>query len=83
VGEREVLFAGAGTDTGTVVTTLYDRTRLVPGDQFEGPAVIAAPESTIVVPPHTRAEVDAYGTVLLSLYDPFSAASPGIVAPDS
>ena len=48
-------------------TALYDRTRLAPGDRFGGPAVIAAPESTIVVPPHTRAEVDAYGTVLLTL----------------
>ena len=70
VGERDVVFpAGAQTQSGTapVVATLYDRTRLVPGDHFEGPAVIAAPESTIVVPPRTRAEVDAYGTVLLNL----------------
>ncbi len=64
-GEREVVFPSSG--TAPVVAALYDRTRLVPGDRFEGPAVIAAPESTIVVPPRTRVEVDAYGTVLLTL----------------
>ena len=65
VGERDVVFPASG--TAAVLTALYDRTRLAPGDRFGGPAVIAAPESTIVVPPHTRAEVDAYGTVLLTL----------------
>ena len=66
-----------------IVTALYDRTRLVPGDRFAGPAVIAAPESTIVVPPHTHAEVDAYGTVLLDACNCYSPARPGIVSPDS
>jgi N-methylhydantoinase A len=65
IGERAVVFPSSG--TAAIVTALYDRTKLAPGDFFEGPAVIAAPESTIVVPPHTRAEVDAYGTVLLTL----------------
>ncbi len=64
VGEREVVFPASG--TAALLTALYDRTRLAPGDHFAGPAVIAAPESTIVVPPQTRAEVDAYGTVLLT-----------------
>jgi N-methylhydantoinase A len=70
VGARDVVFpAGAQAQSGTapVVATLYDRTRLVPGDHFAGPAVIAAPESTIVVPPRTHAKVDAYGTVILTL----------------
>ena len=82
VGERDVVFPSSG--TAPVATALYDRTRLVPGDRFEGPAVIAAPESTIVVPPRTRAEVDAYGTVLLTSDDCRSTpARPGIVSPGS
>ena len=65
VGDRDVVFPSSG--TAPIVTALYDRTKLTPGDHFEGPAVIAAPESTIVVPPRTRAEIDAYGTVVLTL----------------
>jgi N-methylhydantoinase A len=65
VGERDVVFPSSG--TAPVATALYDRTKLLPGDRLEGPAVIAAPESTIVVPPGTRAEVDPYGTIVLTL----------------
>ena len=64
-GERMVVFPSAGPDP--ITTSLYDRARLVPGDQLAGPAVIAAPESTIVVPPDTHVEIDTYGTILLTL----------------
>jgi N-methylhydantoinase A len=64
-GERMVVFPSAGPDP--VSTALYDRARLVPGDRLDGPAVIAAHETTVVVPPSTHAEVDAYGTILLTL----------------
>jgi N-methylhydantoinase A len=64
-GEREVVFPSSG--PRPVTASVFDRTRLVPGDHFEGPAVIAAPESTIVVPPATTARIDGYGTVMLSL----------------
>ena len=64
-GERMVVFPSAGPDP--ITTSLYDRALLVPGDQLTGPAVIAAQESTIVVPPDTHVEIDTYGTILLTL----------------
>ncbi len=60
-----VVFPSAGPEP--VSTSLFDRSRLVPGDQLTGPAVIAAPESTIVVPPDTHLEIDTFGTILLTL----------------
>ena len=60
-----VVFPSAGPDP--IMTSLFDRALLVPGDQLTGPAVIAAQESTIVVPPDTRLEIDTYGTILLTL----------------
>jgi N-methylhydantoinase A len=65
VGQRDVVFPSFGIEP--VPTARFDRTRLVPGDHLEGPAVIAAPESTIVVPPRTRATVDSYATVVLTI----------------
>jgi N-methylhydantoinase A len=64
-GDRMVVFPSAGPDP--ITTSLYDRALLVPGDQLTGPAVIAAQESTIVVPPDTHVEIDTYGTMLLTL----------------
>jgi N-methylhydantoinase A len=65
VGERDVVFPSAGAEP--VRTALYDRGLLHTGYEFAGPAVIAATESTIVVPPRTRAAVDAYGSIVLTL----------------
>ena len=64
-GERMVVFPSAGPEP--VSTSLFDRSRLVPGDQLAGPRAIAAPESTIVVPPDTHLEIDTFGTILLTL----------------
>ena len=64
-GERMVVFPSAGPEP--ISTSLFDRALLVPGDRLDGPAVIAAHESTIVVPPRAHAEIDAYGTILLTL----------------
>jgi N-methylhydantoinase A len=64
VGQRNVIFPSFGIEP--IPTALFDRTRLVPGDHLEGPAVIAATESTIVVPPRARATIDSYATVVLT-----------------
>ncbi|HAA91097.1 MAG TPA: methylhydantoinase [Rhodospirillaceae bacterium] len=53
-GQREVYFA----ETGFAPCDVYDRYALVEGDVIDGPAVIEERESTTVMPPGTRAEVD-------------------------
>ena len=49
-------------ETGArVETSLYDADSLQPGNVVEGPAVVEAPLTTIVVPPGLRYSIDAYG----------------------
>ncbi len=43
----------------------YDRERLVPGNRFDGPALVAEPSATTFVPPQAAATVDAYGNLIL------------------
>ena len=45
-------------ETGWVDTPVYDRDTLAAGTRFSGPAVINQLDSTTVVPPSTRAEID-------------------------
>jgi N-methylhydantoinase A len=59
---REVWFDEAG----FVATPVHWRDGLVPGTQIAGPAIIEAVDSTIVVPPGWRAEVDDRGYIRLS-----------------
>ncbi len=47
--------------------TVYDRFKLFPGAQMDGPAIIEEKESTIVVGEDAKAEVDAYGFVWINL----------------
>jgi len=46
-------------------TTLYDRTKLSPGDSVTGPAVIEEFGSTVPIHPGFRATVDRYGNLLI------------------
>lgn len=64
-GSRPVWFA----DTGWVDTPIYDRAALPAGTTFVGPAVIEQLDSTIVVPPATRAEVDEWLNVRIHLQE--------------
>jgi N-methylhydantoinase A len=52
---------------GSHESRVYDGTRLEPGMQFGGPAVVETSGSTIVVHPSDRAEVDAYGNLVLAI----------------
>ena len=63
-GERPVYFAEAD---GFVDTAIYDRARLPAGAEFDGPAIVEQMDSTVVVPPDWRAEVDDYGNIVLRL----------------
>jgi N-methylhydantoinase A/acetophenone carboxylase len=59
-----------------VETSLYDADSLRPGHVVDGPAVVEAPLTTIVVPPGMRYSIDSYGLgVLESLAAPASTHS--------
>jgi N-methylhydantoinase A len=58
--EREVWFDGEA-----VRTLVYERTQLRPGARIAGPTVVVQMDSTTVVPPGWRGEVDAMGNLVL------------------
>jgi N-methylhydantoinase A len=62
--ERLVYFGEAG---GFRDTAIYDRAMLPAGARFDGPAIVEQMDSTVVVPPEWRAEVDEYGNIVLRL----------------
>jgi len=59
-GHRPCFFAGAWHDT-----PLHDRTRLAPGATLRGPAIIDQYDTTTVVLPGHRLEVDGFGNLLI------------------
>jgi len=62
VGEREVWLPEAG---GFVVTPVYERERLAPGNRITGPAVIEQMDSTTLVLPGMAARVERYLNLVL------------------
>lgn len=50
-----------------VECAIYDRYRLFPGAELDGPAVIEERESTTVLPPGCRAVVDEYASLIVSV----------------
>ncbi len=63
-GERPVYFPERG---GFHPTPVYDRYRLRPGDQFQGPAVVEERESTALVGPGAHVTVDEWMNLIVSL----------------
>jgi N-methylhydantoinase A len=63
-GERPAYFPEAA---GYVSCPVYDRYQLAPGMTLRGPAIIEERESTAVVGPAARVEVDAYQNVVIWL----------------
>ncbi len=61
IGERKVHFRNE-----PLSTKIYDRSKLQPGDTFEGPAIIEQLDSTTVVRADQTAVVDEYLNVLLT-----------------
>jgi N-methylhydantoinase A len=47
--------------------TVYDRYRLAPGAQFQGPAIVEERESTVLVGENARITVDDYGFLWIEL----------------
>ncbi len=54
-------------ERGAVATPVYDRDLLRPGERFAGPAIIAEYSATTLLPPKTRARVDAYGNIVIEV----------------
>lgn len=67
VGQRLACFDSA---KGLVPCPVYDRARLAPGHRFDGPAIVDQLDSTTVVYPGQRAQVDDYLNIVID-------ASPG------
>ena len=63
VSRRDVWFRGSG----FVETPIFDRAKLGPGHEFAGPAIVEQTDTTAVVPPDARAEVDTFGNLLIKL----------------
>lgn len=60
---RSVYFAES---KGFVDCPVYDRYKLSSGDVLEGPAIIEEMDSTTIIHPRYKADVDRYGNVFLS-----------------
>ena len=58
---RDVYFDG-----GFIPARIYRRDQLTPGDRIHGPAMITEYTSATVLPPDARAEVDAFGNLVIS-----------------
>jgi N-methylhydantoinase A len=63
IEERQTWFAS----TGFTATPVYDRDRLPTGADFIGPAIVEQMDTTTVVPPQARAEIDAIGNLMITL----------------
>ena len=61
---RQVYFAESG---GFVDCPSYDRYRLPAGGVIDGPAIVEEMDSTTVIHPGFRAEVDRYGNLLIGV----------------
>src|SRR5579864_4564723 len=60
--KKRVMFEGKWLEV-----PVLDRERLLPGNRFEGPAIVHEYSATTVVPPGCRAEVDEYSNVVIEV----------------
>jgi N-methylhydantoinase A len=63
-GERAAYFPEAG---GFVGTPIYDRYQLAPGMAFVGPAIVEERESTAIIGPGARCQIDAQHNLVVEL----------------
>lgn len=49
-----------------VETDIYDGTRLTSGLEFDGPAIVQLPDTTVTVRPHQHASVDEYDNIIIT-----------------
>jgi N-methylhydantoinase A len=48
-------------------TDIYDGAKLGAGARIEGPAIVELPDTTVVIPPGARADVDALGSIVVEV----------------
>lgn len=61
-GEKDVVFSGKA-----YKTKIFERERLLPGNEIEGPAIIVEYSSTVVVPPEAICKIDSYENILIEI----------------
>ena len=61
-GERRAFFPEA---QGYLATPVYERRLLQPGETLTGPVIVEERESTLVVGPGARLEVDEFGSLIV------------------
>lgn len=61
LGEKLVWF-----ERQPVITRLYDRDKLRPGNRFIGPAVVFQYDTTTIIPPGWETAVDTYGNLIVN-----------------
>ena|GEM_PF-31147 len=64
IGRREVYWPEA---SGFAPTAVFGPEGLGAGASVDGPAVLQLPETTVVLPPGSRAEVDARGSIVIEV----------------
>ena len=62
-GERRIFF---GRDLGFQACPIYDRDRLEPGHELDGPAVVEQMDTTTVIHPEQQARVDDYKNLIIT-----------------
>ena len=60
-GQRQAWWPSRGWEP----TSLYDADALRPGHQLDGPVIVEAPLTTVVIPPGMRYRIDRHGLGLL------------------
>ena len=68
---RDVYFEGRW-----IPTPVHERAGLAAGTEFTGPAIISQLDSTTVVPPNARAEIDEWMNIRIVLTDRDTASEP-------
>ncbi len=66
IDEKDVVFIARSGGRPTIAP-LYDGERLLPGDVVQGPAVLALPDTTILVEPGDLCQVDAFRNLLIDV----------------
>ena len=64
VGQKQVWFKQQ-----PLLTALYDREKLHPGNQFNGPAIVFQYDTTLVIPPGWETAVDSTRNLILTFRD--------------